>query len=239
MAWLIPEHVPLPHDFLGFDPHSTSSPEDPQSYTRHLPHWRASGRCYFLTFRLRDSIPTDVLKEMKYEAQAWQKRLSEVRLRCNNTLPFEEYSAWQQFQQIQVRKLEMILDEGQGECLLKTPENRQPLIDAFHHFEGIRCEMIAYVIMPNHAHVLCRPLSEHTLEALSRAWKRHSSDHLHRRLGRSGSLWQEESFDRIIRDADHYTRVVKYIAKNPIRARLNAEKATVWFHPQILIANRT
>ncbi|MFO1440284.1 MAG: transposase [Verrucomicrobiaceae bacterium] len=237
MSWLIPEHVPLPENFVGFDPESPLN-EGFDAYDRHLPHWRMPGRCYFTTFRLRDSLPAEVVEEMKEQVRSWQKRLAESARVHAGKLPPEEWAAWQDFQHAQMRKLEMILDEGRGECLLRHPEHRRALIDALHHFEGNRCEMLAYAIMPNHVHVLCRPLGEHSLERLNRSWKRHSADRIHRSLGRSGSLWQEESFDRLIRDADHYGRVVRYIAKNPILAHLQPAEAAVWLHPRIMEANR-
>jgi len=236
MAWLIPTHIPLPDEFVGFDPISPLT-QDFEAYQRHLPHWRAAGRCYFVTFRLRDSIPAAVLAEMRAEAQTWQKRLAEVVRIQPGGLPPEEWAAWQDFQQVQVRKLELVLDEGRGECLLRLPDHQQSLVKALHHFEGTRCEMLAYAIMPNHAHVLCRPIGEHTMESLTRSWKRHSGDRIHRRLGRSGSLWQEESFDRLIRDAAHYRQAVRYIAKNPLKARLQPSEAVVWLHPRIVEAN--
>ncbi|HCN75590.1 MAG TPA: hypothetical protein DIT13_00170 [Verrucomicrobiales bacterium] len=236
MAWLIPAHIPLPEDFVGFDPESSLT-KDFEAYERHLPHWRVPGCCYVLTFRLADSIPVAVMVEMQAEAEAWQKRLAEAAQRHGGKLPPEELAAWQEFQQVRMRKLESLLDEGRGECLLRHPEHQQPLVEALHHFEGSRCEMLAYAIMPNHVHVLCRPLGEHALESLTRSWKRHSSDRIHRRLGRSGSLWQEESFDRIIRDAAHYQQAVRYIAKNPLRAGLVPPEAVVWLHPRIVAAN--
>ena len=236
IAWLIPARIPLPCDFLGFEPNSPLT-QDFHSYARHLPHWRAAGRCYFITFRLRDSIPDQVMEQMKAEAREWQRRLARHAAAANGRLPPEEWAAWQEFQQVQMRKLEILLDEGRGECLLKAPEHRQHLLEAFHHFEGTRCEMLAYAVMPNHVHVLCRPLGNWSLESLTRCWKRHSSDRIHRDLGRSGSLWQEESFDRIIRDGEHYERTVRYIAKNPLQARLPSHEATVWLHPQIIEAN--
>jgi putative transposase len=170
-------------------------------------------------------------------AEAWQKRLAEVARGHSGKLPPEEWAAWHDFQQVQMRKLELVLDEGRGECLLRLPENQQLLVEALHHFEGTRCEMLAYAIMPNHAHVICRPLGTHTLESLTRSWKRHSGDRIHRRLGRAGSLWQEESFDRIIRDAAHYRQAVGYIAKNPLKARLQSPEAVVWLHPRIAAVN--
>lgn len=236
MPWFIPAHVPLPEDFRGFDPDSPLT-QDWDTYQRHLPHWRVTGGCYFITFRLRDSVPAEVWQEMKAAAQAWQQRLALATQQHGGKLPPAEWAAWQDFQQVQMRKLDLVLDEGRGECLLRQPEHQQPLIEALHHFEGTRCEMHAYALMPNHAHVLCRPLGEHALESLTRSWKRHSGDRIHRRLGRTGSLWQEESFDRLIRDAAHYRQAVRYIAKNPPKAGLQAPEAVVWLHPRIMEAN--
>ncbi|MBE2284734.1 MAG: transposase [Prosthecobacter sp.] len=149
----------------------------------------------------------------------------------------DEWAAWQDFQQVQLRKIEQVLDEGRGECLLRLAEHREVIVEALHHFDGSRCDILAYVIMPNHVHVLCHPMDGHSLENLTRSWKRHSADHIHRRLGRSGSLWQDESFDRIICDEEHYRRVVRYIARNPSKAGLPAADATVWLHPKIVAAN--
>ncbi|MFN0076751.1 MAG: transposase [Prosthecobacter sp.] len=230
MLWLVPENIPLPSEFKGFKPDSPLT-HDFDAYERHMPHWRVLGCCYFTTFRLRDSVPPEIWAEMKAAAKVWAKRLAVGTLRA------EEWAAWQDFQQTQLRKLELVLDEGRGECLLRQPEHREVIVAALHHFEGTRCEMLAYAIMPNHVHVLCRPLGQHALESLTRSWKRHSSDRIHRRLGRSGSFWQEESFDRVVRDAEHYRRVVRYIAMNPAKAGLKPADATVWMHPKIVEAN--
>ena len=230
MFWLIPENIPLPEAFKGFDPDSPLT-RDFDAYERHLPHWRVPGCCYFITFRLRDSVPAEIWTEMQNEAEFWAKRIAQRKLKP------EEWLAWQDFQQTQLRKLEQVLDEGRGECLLQHAEHRKVLAEALHHFDGSRCELLACVLMPNHVHVLCRPLGEHTPESLTRSWKRHSSDCIHRLLGRSGPLWQEESFDRIIRDVAHYRRVVRYIAKNPAKAGLKSSDATVWLHPKIVAAN--
>lgn len=236
MVWHIPAHIPLPEDFRGFDPDSPLA-RDFDAYQRHLPHWRAPGCSYFLTFRLRDSLPDPVVAAMRADAKAWQQRLAHAAYQHHSKLPPEEWQAWQDFQQVQLRRLELLLDEGRGECLLRLPEHQQSLVEALHHFESVRCEMQAYAIMPNHAHVLYRPLGEHTVENLARSWKRHSSDRVHRRLGRAGPLWQEESFDRLIRDADHYRQAVRYIAKNPLKAGLQSPDAVVWLHPRIIEAN--
>jgi putative transposase len=108
---------------------------------------------------------------------------------------------------------------------------------ALRHFEGDRCEMLAHVVMPNHAHVLCRPLGEHQIEDLCGSWKWFTAQKIQRHLGRAGSLWQEETFDRIIRDAAHYANTVRYIAGNPAKAGLRKNEASVWFCEAIHKAN--
>ena len=39
-------------------------------------------------------------------------------------------------------------------------------------------------------------------------------------LGRSGSFWEHESYDRWARDAEELQRMVLYIANNPVKAGL-------------------
>lgn len=225
--------IPLPRDFVGFDPQSGIPRDDFRAYERHLPHWRLPGACYFVTFRLADSIPQTVISEMQRELEEWQLR----RAIHDSKLPANELAAWQEFQRVRLRKLELLLDEGQGECLLREPIHHKVVADALHYFEGERCETLAYTIMPNHAHVLCRPLGGHSLEDLCGSWKWFTAQRIQRSLGRNGSLWQDENFDRIIRDAEHYALTVRYIAKNPLKARLEDDEATVWFCDQIRAAN--
>lgn len=236
MAWLVPKHIPLPQNFVGFSPESGQPQPGFQHYTRHLPHWRKPGACYLCTFRLRDSLPAEIIARMKAEEKAWHERLQEAAAATatlDKRLSAEEWNAWLAFAQKQARKLDLLLDKGHGECLLRHAANRAPLVETLHHQEDQRVEMLAYAIMPNHVHVLCRPLPDHELETLTASWKRRSSQQIHQRLGRRGPLWQNESWDRIIRDAEHYATAIRYIAKNPLVARLNETEATVWLHPSI------
>jgi putative transposase len=76
-------------------------------------------------------------------------------------------------------------------------------------------------IMPNHLHVLFRPLV--AMEKLIQAWKSHSA----RTLGR-GPLWQRDYCDTLIRDWDHFQNVVRYIRRNPLKAKLPEGTYTLW-----------
>lgn len=234
MPWRIPQVIPLPSGFVGFDPASSIPPPNFSNHERHLPHWRIPNACYFTTFRLKDSIPLPVMAEIQREAEHWRQRLTEAAMTHGGHLPPEEQAAWQEFQRVRLRKLEMLLDQAHGDCLLRAPDARRLVSDALTHFEGERCETLAFTIMPNHVHVLCRPLAEHRLEDLCGSWKWFTAQRI-KPIG--SSLWQEENFDRIIRDGDHYTQTVRYIAKNPVKAGLSESEAAVWFCPAICEAN--
>jgi putative transposase len=237
MPWRIPTSIPLPTDFKGFDPQYTIGLIDFQRYERHLPHWRLPGACYFTTFRLNDSLPANVVDEFRREKLHWEERLTLAEKgNCGSFLQ-DERVAFAEYQRTHLAKLEAIVDECHGECLLRQSALRIVVEEALHHFEGTRSEMFAHAVMPNHVHVLCRPLGSHDIEKLAGSWKRHSADRIHRILGRSGSLWQQESFGRIIRDGDHFARVARYIGNNPSKSKLRQDEATVWFSDAIQAAN--
>jgi REP element-mobilizing transposase RayT len=174
---------------------------------------------------------------IKREAEIWRLRLAEASANNNGKVPPDEQQAWNDFRRNRARKLETVLDQGHGGCLLRDPDHSQTIVEALHHFEGTRCEMMAFAVMPNHVHVLCRPVGDHTLEGLCGSWKWFTAQKVQRHLGRQGGLWQEESFDRVIRDGDHYANTVRYIAKNPIAAELQDDEATVWLCRAIHEAN--
>jgi REP element-mobilizing transposase RayT len=76
------------------------------------------------------------------------------------------------------------------------------------------------VVMPDHVHMLFTPLEEWTLSRIMRRVKGVSSRHINQLLTRTGPLWQDESFDRILRSDEDVRRTGEYIAENPVRAGL-------------------
>jgi len=82
--------------------------------------------------------------------------------------------------------------------------------------------------MPNHVHLSVQPLGEWQAEDLLKSWKGFSARTINQHLGRSGSLWQADSWNRIIRDEAHWHRVMRYIMNNPARAKCWNGESTVW-----------
>ncbi len=89
------------------------------------------------------------------------------------------------------------------------------------HGEYYRLE--AYVIMPNHVHILFTPLPDYRIGPVMRQIKGVSSLEINRFLGRKGSFWQPDSFDHIIRNHEDWMDKFDYIHQNPVKAGLVAK----------------
>ena len=87
------------------------------------------------------------------------------------------------------------------------------------YFEWMR-NIHDWCIMPNHVHVLVQPAPAERLPNILHTWKSFSAGRINRRFGRTGRLWQPESFDRYIRNEGHLAAATAYIEDNPVKALL-------------------
>ena len=79
--------------------------------------------------------------------------------------------------------------------------------------------MHAWVIMPNHVHLLFTPRSDTSL--LMRRLKGYSARQANQALGRTGQpFWQDESYDRLVWNGEEFRRIESYILTNPVKAGL-------------------
>jgi putative transposase len=193
-------------------------------YVRHLPHWRQEGATYFITFRLGDSLPSAKLDQLAVLRREWEQLHPRPWVR----------EALERLARQQVEYIEKWLDQGMGSCVLKDPPFAAYLTEAMHHFDGERYELGAYVVMPNHTHAILRPLTciEHPLEKIVGSWKQFSSKRINARTEAKGDLWQEESYDRIVRDEEHLYRCLQYIGHNPLKTRLAVNEFRLWIRPE-------
>ena len=192
-------------------PRSFFNPHEEVAVTQNrLPHWQLGESWVFVTWRLGDSLPKAKLDQWKAERDAWMKHHPE---------PWEEETEAEYHDRFS-RQIDEWLDQGSGSCVLKDPANAQIVADALRHFDGNRYELTSFVIMPNHVHLLVRPLGGHTLPEIMKSWKGFTASEINRRIGKTGTLWQDEYWDRLIRSETHFIRVVKYIQENPVKAKL-------------------
>ena len=92
---------------------------------------------------------------------------------------------------------------------------------------GEKYDLAVAVIMPDHLHMLIRPKEKgagyYSLQEITKPLKGVSARKMNMMLGRIGSFWVGESFDRIIRNEEDWREKYSYIMNNPVKAGL-AEK---------------
>ena len=95
-----------------------------------------------------------------------------------------------------------------------SPEERGVIMAALRYFDGRRYELYACVVMNDHVHALVKPLEDYRLQKLVHSWKSFTAHEL--RSDSSKKLWQEEYFDRIVRDEKEFLNKAQYILNNPL-----------------------
>jgi putative transposase len=177
-----------------------------------LPHWQQEGAVYFLTFRLADAVPYNLRTRWESEREAW------LRVHPQPWGPEIEREYHERFP----GAIERWLDAGHGSCILRCRDCAEIVAQALRYFDGERLAIISAVVMPNHVHALLIQNAEWQLEKVLRSWKSFSSRKINSLLGRDGSLWQRDYFDRLVRDQKHFANCVRYIRRNPGKVHLQS-----------------
>jgi REP element-mobilizing transposase RayT len=176
----------------------------------YLPHVKREGSSYFVTFRLADSLPKEVLLDFKRQQAEKLRALTDGKPAAREAIDLE-------FQ----RQIERYLDLGAGDCHLQRPEVAQMVAEALLYFHEKQYLLEEWVIMPNHVHLVLWPMPNHTLSDILRSRKRHTARQANLLLGRTGdSFWQHESYDHWIRNDEEKARIRRYIRNNPVKAKL-------------------
>ncbi|HKD06826.1 MAG TPA: transposase [Bryobacteraceae bacterium] len=122
---------------------------------------------------------------------------------------------------------DLLLDRSTtGPQWLRNPEIAECVVTNLPDGAAGRYELHAFVVMPNHVHLLLTPWID--LAAITRTLKGKSSRQANILLARTGTpFWQDESFDHWIRHPRQFEKVREYIERNPVRAGL-VERPEQW-----------
>ncbi|MCZ2102156.1 MAG: HsdR family type I site-specific deoxyribonuclease [Chitinophagales bacterium] len=174
-------------------------------HRRDLPHRNKENLIQSITFRLADSLPQSVLKDIEAEIKKFSSEKRDIEKR-------KKYEYW--------------LDKGLGCCALAKREVAQVVQDALFHHNGDKYDLLAWSIMPNHVHVLIKTKSD--LPRIIQSWKSFTGkwalkNNKKLNLGiddDAKEFWMPEYWDRFIRDEDHFNNAIRYILNNPVKAKL-------------------
>ncbi len=98
---------------------------------------------------------------------------------------------------------------------LLSEEERDIIAEGLFFFNGRRYAIIAQVVMDDHVHVIVHPFSPHMLSSVLHAWKSYTAHRIASLRQSPGQVWQNESWDRLIRDDEELLSFAHYIANNP------------------------
>jgi REP element-mobilizing transposase RayT len=103
-----------------------------------------------------------------------------------------------------------------------SPEERTTVLEAVRYWDNRKWTVYAAVIMPNHVHALVQPLIQSKggsfdLAEILHSVKSFSAHQINRQRERHGSIWQDERFDRIVRDEMEFKEKWEYIRNNPVK----------------------
>ena len=152
------------------------------------------------------------------------------RLCVSEILPSLSESERNEYYTLFSEKIQNILDSEAGDCLLRNKGNAQIVADAMLFFDNQRYKLGHWVIMPNHVHLVVKPINGYKLSDILHSWKSYTAKMINKNTGRDGGLWQDESYDHIVRNLKELKAIEKYIFENPEKAGVNSFLGS-WNYP--------
>jgi REP element-mobilizing transposase RayT len=205
-------------------------------YKRNLPHYQPIGYTFFITFRLSGSLPITVIENFKLDKK---NALNKIIQYDDNKTRLEKYRLWQS-------KYFKAYDKYLDKCTVGPKWLAETNIatcvqDAIKFYDNVRYNLISYCIMPNHVHLVIKPIVSRISDSTEEAFmqrnrvspyivtkilqdlKKYSATQCNKILKRSGSFWHHESYDHVVRNQESLYRIINYILDNPVKAGLVGE----------------
>ena len=165
----------------------------------YLPHFDGREIPQFVSLHLFDSVPASVLERWKRELNVSDSRRDRILLQ---------------------RRIEKYLDQGYGQAFMRQHRLAMMIQNVLLGSDGESYRLSAWVIMPNHIHMLATRFENYTLADIMQSLKSITSHKAKRILKRNGQFWMPDYFDRYIRNTEHFAKTMRYIEDNPVKARL-------------------
>jgi REP element-mobilizing transposase RayT len=167
---------------------------------RNLPHLYFPDGRYFITYRLANSLPQEKLTEIETNPTKWD---------------FEKFKRL-------FTKYDSLLDSGNFSINYLIQRELADICKyTIHYPDGKDYTLICCCIMPNHVHLVFKLLPANKgISKIMQAIKGISANKCNLLLRREGKFWQDESYDRWIRDDKELFFVIRYVLLNPVNTGL-------------------
>jgi len=189
-------------------------------YRRNLPHIQPEGATLFITFRLANSLPKEVIERLKAQYEEAEKKIKLVTDRDERERQLD------QARRRYFGKWDDALDSmTYGEKYLSNPQVADLVAESLLYQAGKVYDLEAFSILSTHGHVVFAPLEEANgqyfpLSKIMHSFKLHTALEANKILGREGEFWQHENYDHYVRDEGELERIIQYVIYNPVKAGL-------------------
>ncbi len=117
----------------------------------YLPHFESAATIQHVSFHLADSLAQSALQKLAAELK---------------TLPAEKRDVERR------KRIEAWIDAGHGSCLMREPRIADMVQESLLSFDAQRYRLLAWVVMPNHVHVLFEPINIWSVAKIVASWKK-------------------------------------------------------------------
>jgi REP element-mobilizing transposase RayT len=109
--------------------------------------------------------------------------------------------------------------------IILSEDARDIVFGSIRYWSRKKLDLYGAVVMPDHMHIVLQPLEKspnsfYSLAEILHSVKSYSANKVNQVLGRTGPLWRDENFDRIVRDEHELQEKMEYVMNNPVRAGL-------------------
>ncbi len=121
-----------------------------------------------------------------------------------------------------------------------SSEDRTITLEALRYWDDLKWSIYSAVVMADHIHVLARPLTQSEsgtfdLGEIMHTVKSFSAHKINKKRAEKGSIWQDERYDRIVRDEREFKEKWEYIRSNPVKNGLSQKPEDYpWLYERVL-----
>ena len=200
-------------------------------YRRNLPHYQPESGIFFITYRLNFDLPLEIIKKLIQQKKDFARRERKVfnKDKKSEKLNFEKQRFY-------------LIDNYLGLCknvpkYLSDPNIAQIVKDSLFFMNKKQYELYCFCIMPNHVHVLMKPMEKengdfYSFAEILKGHKGSTARKANKLLNRTGSFWHKESYDHLVRSQREFEDTVWCILNNPVKAHL-VDDYRKWKHTWI------
>ena len=195
-------------------------------YRRNLPHIQPKDAIFFITYRLKFKLPNDIKQKIKEKHILLQEVIntSSKKKRIENEIELFK---------MQFELFDDFLGQFQnGPKWLKNDDLAEIIVDSLLYLNNYMFKLFSFCIMPNHVHILAKPLHSksneyYSLSGIMKLHKGYTANQINKIIEEKGQFWQHENYDHFIRNEREFNNIIWYILKNPVKAKL-CEKYQDW-----------